>query len=118
MVAGEVVNEARLMIPRHGLIFSGLVPTAARMSPQGWHGSTERFSSMALPINRWATKCFLGALAQPLRLNHLFAVARRRRLEALGHRAQIFYRSRTVPRLLAWTATMPSEPFACVLPAS
>ena len=39
-------------------------------------------------------------------------------LAALGHRAQIFYRSRTVPRPSAWTEAMLSQPLACVLAAS
>jgi len=51
-------------------------------------------------------------------LNHLFVVARRRRLEDLEFRARISCRSRTVPRLLAWTAAMPSQAFACVLEVS
>src|SRR5215831_18123719 len=36
----------------------------------------------------------------------------------LGHRARISYRSRTVPKLLAWTAAMPSQAFARVLEVS
>ena len=63
-----------------------------------------------------ATLCD-GPFAQPLActLNHLFLVARRLPLAILGHRAQIFYRSRMVPRLLAWTEAMLSQPLACVL---
>ena len=67
-----------------------------------------------------AAKSSLSSLAQPLActLNHLFVVARRQLLEALGDRAQIFYRSRTVPRLLAWSEPPVSEPLACVLAVS
>jgi len=67
--------------------------------------------------NGVAAKSSLGSLAQPLActLNHLFLVARRLPLAILGHRAQIFYRSRMVPRLLAWTEAMLSQPLACVL---
>jgi hypothetical protein len=64
-----------------------------------------------------AAKSSLGSLAQPLAwtLNHLCVVTLRRRLEAMGRRARISYRSRTVPTLLAWTAAMPSQAFVCVL---
>jgi hypothetical protein len=81
-----------------------------------WGGAAgtinERLCSVALP--RGATKYSLGFLAQRLvcTLNHLFVVARRRR------RARISYRSRTVLKLMAWTAVMPSQAFACVLEVS
>jgi len=65
-------------------------------------------------------KSSLGSLAQPLActLNHRFVAARRQLREALGDRAQIFYRSRTVPRLLAWSEPAGSQPLACVLAVS
>lgn len=67
-----------------------------------------------------AAKSSLGSFAQPLArtLNHLFVAARRQLLEALGDRVQIFYRSRTVPRLLAWSEPPVSQPLACVLAVS
>src|SRR6516225_1113795 len=66
-------------------------------------GSTIVWSVEGDGRNGVAAKSSLGSFAQPLActLNHLFVVARRRLLEALGHRVQIFSRSRTVPRLLA-----------------
>jgi hypothetical protein len=36
----------------------------------------------------------------------------------LGDRVRIFYRSRTVPRLLAWSEPPVSQPSACVLAVS
>jgi hypothetical protein len=87
-----------------------------QLGRRGWHGSTDRLSSMALPINRQPTKSSRGALAQPLvcTLNHVFVDSSRRCFEALRHRALISYRSRTVPRLLAWMAVILSQAFACV----
>jgi hypothetical protein len=36
----------------------------------------------------------------------------------LGHRVRIFFRSRTVPRLSAWSEAMLSQRLACVLAVS
>ena len=67
-----------------------------------------------------AAKSSLSSLAQPLActLNHRFVAVRRQLREALGDRAQIFYRSRTVPRSLAWSEPAGSQPLACVLAVS
>jgi hypothetical protein len=67
-----------------------------------------------------AAKSSLSSLAEPLActLNHLFVAAPRQLLEAWGDRVEIFYRSRTVPRLLAWSEPSVSQPLACVLAIS